>query len=621
EAAYNASAEKSREFEAKLTTILQHSPLMMGSAELDGDVILHLYDNSATERFFGEIPAANETEAATASAARSAAIRNWLARYQESYWTDAPVRFEYKHATLERVRLLAVTVTCTGQGNSGQLCFCYTAEDITDKKKAEESLLHLQQRLIGVIDSTSDCVFVVDADWRLTYLNHNARERFGYGNEMLSHAFWEVYPELIEGALWQNYSKAMAQRVSVEFDMFHEPPGVRYQIRAFPAQDGLVIFFRDVTSEWSAIEDLRNSEGESRRELVELESLYRSAPMCLALFDTNLRFVRINQTLAQLNGVPVEATLGRMLQDIVPSAYNLLAPMLHEVIETGQPVQAQLENPRARNGDAWQHNLANSYPLKDERGNVIGVNVVLLDTTAERQAERAVRQSEERFRQLAEAIPEIVWTADAAGDVDFRNAQWYAYTKRPQNEPASDWSKVIHPADLARCREAWSRSVATGEDFEVEFKLLRYDGVYRWFLCRARPMWNSDGEITKWFGTCTDIDQRKQMEQVLRRSNDDLKQFAAVATRDLQEPLRVLTSFSQMLSRQYRGQLAAEADNYLETIEDAAIRMNGRMQELLAYSPSEPEQQLSVGPIDLTAISAGEEALAAYGDSDRHNLN
>ncbi len=608
--------DTSREIEGRLGGILRHSPFMMGAVELDGDVVTHIYENAATEQFFTKVLAATGNQRVSRAVASAATIHSWLKRYQESCWIKVPVSFEHEYATEEGARWLTVTVDHTGQSSSGQLRFCYIAEDITDRKKTQKSLAQNQEQLTEILDTNPDAVFFLDGEWRVTFLNSRAIQTLGHGREILGRVFWDIYPELIGSAVWNQYSMAMTDRIPVEFDVCHGTDDLRFQVRALPSRGGLTIFLRDVTSERQAIDAFLDNENQMRRRLAELETLYQTAPMCLALFDTHLRFVRINETLAELSGVRIEATLGRMLGEILPSSYELIAPLLNQVIETGEPMHAQLANTKRGEGETWRHYLTNAYPLKDEAGTIAGVSLVLLDTTAERQAEQALRESEQRFRQLAEALPEIVWTADAAGNIDYCNARWYAYTKCAEKDAVSEWSSFIHPADIGKWRESWARSIGDGEDYEIEYQFLRHDGVYRWFLCRAQAVCNSNGEIVKWFGTCTDIHHHKRNEQVLRRSNEDLRQFTAAATHDLQEHLRNVTTFCQ-LARQYRGQLAAEADNYLETILEAATPMNLLLQDLLSYSLVSGEQQRSVGPADFGFITCGAEIATHRRESDR----
>ncbi len=583
----------SRDTEGRLGSILRNSPFMLGSVEVDNEVLTYVYESAAAEQFFGKVLLAGGNQRSSLSAARTATIHSWLKRYQESCWIKTPVSFEQEYSTEEGTRWLTVTVAHTGQGSSGQFRYCYVAEDITDRKKTQKSLTQNQEQLAEILETNPDAVFVVDCDWRVTYLNSRAIQTLGYGRENLGRVFWDLFPELVGSAVWNQYSEAMIERIPVEFDVFHGPDDVRLQVRALPCRNGLAVFLRDVTSERQAVDILMDNERELRRRLAELESLYQTAPMCLAVFDTHLRFVRINETLAELAGVRIEATLGRTLGEILPSSYDLIAPLLSRVIQTGEPVDAQFANTRRGEGETWRHCLANAYPLKDAARTVVGVSLALLDATAERQAEQALRDSEQRFRQLAEALPEIVWTADATGKIDYCNSRWYAYTKCAGKDAVSEWNNFIHPADISKWQECWARSISAGEDCEIEYQFLRHDGVYRWFLCRAQAVCNSDGEVVKWFGTCTDIHRHKRIEQILRRSNDDLKQLTAAASQDLQEHLRKITLQCQ-LARQYRGQVAAEPDKYVETILEAATPMNVVLQDLLSYSVVNGEQHRTV---------------------------
>jgi PAS domain S-box-containing protein len=123
------------------------------------------------------------------------------------------------------------------------------------------------------------------------------------------------------------------------------------------------------------------------------------------------------------------------------------------------------------------------------------------------------QQSEERYRSLADAMPQIVWTAGPDGVADYVNEGWVAYSGLSLVETANDgWLRVLHPDDLARTNELWERALESGRLFETEYRLRRADGVYRWHLARSLPARDASGEVTGWVGTCTDIDDRKRAE-------------------------------------------------------------------------------------------------------------
>lgn len=131
-------------------------------------------------------------------------------------------------------------------------------------------------------------------------------------------------------------------------------------------------------------------------------------------------------------------------------------------------------------------------------------------------ARNALRESDARFNTLADALPHMVWSTLPDGDHDYFNARWYDFTGVvPGTTDGADWESAFHPADRDRAWELWRRSLATGEPYEIEYRLRHSSGEYRWVLGRATPMRDLDGRIVRWIGTCTDIhDAKRQSEQI-----------------------------------------------------------------------------------------------------------
>jgi PAS domain S-box-containing protein len=129
-----------------------------------------------------------------------------------------------------------------------------------------------------------------------------------------------------------------------------------------------------------------------------------------------------------------------------------------------------------------------------------------------------LQHSEERYRYLADAMPQIVWTARPDGYIDYYNRRWFEYTGLTIEQTKGwGWQPVLHPDDVERCLRRWSKAVETGEAYEIEYRFRRaQDGTYRWHLGRAVPMRDESGRVVKWFGTCTDIDDHKRAEEALR---------------------------------------------------------------------------------------------------------
>jgi len=165
--------------------------------------------------------------------------------------------------------------------------------------------------------------------------------------------------------------------------------------------------------------------------------------------------------------------------------------------------------------------LDSGSPMFNKQGVFEGFIGTVIDIDNRKLAEEAVAQSARRFRQLADSMPQIVWTATADGYVDYYNKQWYLLIGEENQFGDESFLMHVHPDDKERCIESWHEVVRTGEPYEIEFRFrVKHANAYGWFLVRALPIKNDTGQIIKWFGTCTDIDDVKRIEQTLRESEE-----------------------------------------------------------------------------------------------------
>jgi PAS domain S-box-containing protein len=163
-------------------------------------------------------------------------------------------------------------------------------------------------------------------------------------------------------------------------------------------------------------------------------------------------------------------------------------------------------------------------------GKVIKITGIIRDINERKRMEEELAASEKRWRNLAESMPNMIWTCNPDGGCDYLSKQWINYTGIPLEEQLDrEWVKQVHPDDLRGLEEAWQRSVETGEKFDGEYRLRRHDGVWHWFKSRAIPVHDRFGNIVKWYGSNVDVEDLKQITKSLQQSQEDLKRAQSVA--------------------------------------------------------------------------------------------
>ena len=478
------------------------------------------------------------------------------------------------------------------------------AVDVTAQVTARQLLRSSEERYRSLVDAGRQVIWTNTAEgemrgeqpgWaRLTGQSYAQYQGYGWAEA--------VHPD-DRGPTIEAWRRAVDTRSVFDFEhRVRSPSGDfrPYSIRAVPLleADGRI---REWVGVHTDLTGQRKAEAEAQLERARLRTVFDAAPVAIAVTrGPEHRYESSNRRFAELSGREV---VGKTAREAFPELDNEeLFALLDGVYRSGQPfVGREFPASIARGGAIEEGFYDFIYqPLTDASGATTGLMTLAYEVTAQVRARQALervaadlRSSEERFRLLNETIPQQVWTGRPDGQLDFVNRRVLDYFGRTSEEMIGNgWQGLVHPDDLPRTLERWTRSLTTGEPYENEFRLRRAaDGAFRWNLAQAVCSRDDQGRIERWFGSNTDIHDRKENEklresliQALERSNADLDQFAYVASHDLKAPLRGIANLSEWLEEDLGPALNQPARDKLVKLRGRVHRMEALIDGILDYS-------------------------------------
>ena len=421
--------------------------------------------------------------------------------------------------------------------------------DVTEKRRIEQQLHESNARTHEILESLPLMTWTATPDGKVNYYN---QRWYDYtGNTYAELISWAdiIHPEDMEHTirLWKE-----AIRTGKPFET---------ENRWRSAADGVYRWFL------ARAVPIRNSEGEITMWVGSHTEIEDQKQAMLALEESTNKFRFLTESSPQVvwsanpdgnidytskqwldyTQMTLEDSLGYgWAPAIHPDDLPVLMELWAESITTGKLFYVEVRVCNVKTKE-YQWFLIKAQPLRNEKEEIIKWYGVGLNINELKELQEQLQESEQQFRFLTESIPQMVWTATPDGATDYFNKRWINYTGLSFEESVGPdaWLLALHPDDHKMAFERWQYSVRTGEYYELEYRIRNgQDGPYRWFLGQGIPMRDAEGNIVRWFGTCTDIEDHKKAEEELveknlelERINQDLDSFVYAASHDLKLPI------------------------------------------------------------------------------------
>jgi PAS domain S-box-containing protein len=343
--------------------------------------------------------------------------------------------------------------------------------------------------------------------------------------------------------------------------------------------------------EREAIEREGSAEDGLRAHLARYRSLVLAIAQVIWSQDSNGEMAGEQPSWAAYTGQTLAQYQRRGWLDAVhPDDHAATVDTWARAVSTGTPYE--IEHRLRRHDGKYRYFSVRAVPVFADDGTIREWAGIHTDITERKLTEQTLRDGVRQFRELADSMPQIVWAAGPDGCFDYYNRRWYEFTGRPEGISGDEsWSDVVHPDDQTECLNRWHAATQSGDPYEIEYRLREKGGTYHWFLRRALPVRDPAGLITRWFGTCTNIDAVKHTEDVLRRanaetdaSNRELEAFSYSVAHDLRTPLRSIDGFSQAILEDNSEQLDAQGKSNFARVRAAAQRMAHLIDDLQTLS-------------------------------------
>jgi PAS domain S-box-containing protein len=540
-----------------------------------------------------------------------AAMRGYLAGETGEFEVENRVR--HKDGSYRWMLTRGVAVRDAG---GKPIRFLGIGVDITDRKRAEEALVQERYLLHTLMDNLPDNMYFKDAASRFVRVNKALTAYFGLSDpaQALGKTDFDFYTEEHARSAYADEQEIIRTGQPVvgkeerEVWLDGRLRWVSTTKMPFRDKDGSITgtfgVSRDISRVKLAEEALRESEQRFR-------TFVDHATDAFFLQDERFEILDVNRQACESLGYARDELLGKTPTffdpDVTPADLENIQRKL-----SANEMMAFESRHRRKDGTAFPVEIRGKAFWEGGRQFTVAL---VRDVTDRKAAEEALRESERRWRGLAEALPQLVWSATPDGACDYFSRQWTEHTGVPEEALLGwRWLSVLHPDDRERTRALWLESVAGRGPYDVEYRVRRADGVYRWFKARGTPIRESEGAICKWFGTCTDISDGKRLEEELRQAKEAAEsanlakdEFLANVSHEIRTPMNAILGMTELA---LDTPLSDDLRQCLRTVKSAADNLLGLINDLLDFSKIEAGK-LELDTADFSLRSALGDTLRA----------
>jgi PAS domain S-box-containing protein len=547
------------------------------------------------------------------------------------YWEGEMQIFNLK--TGQRIDVYRYTFLIRDRQTGEPISYATVTRDITVAKQRERAVRDAEERLRLAQEAAALGSWIIETDTGRLQWGAGMNSLFGFPVDApATQESWRraVLPPdlpLVDRALAETVRKGTP--LEIEFRV-RKHGDVRWLLgrgRMFPGEDGRLTRFVganvDITERKLAESALKESEERFR-------ATFENAAVGIAHVGLDGRWLRVNERLCKIVGYSREELLQMTFADIThPEDLKADWAQAHAVLAGELTTYSMEKRYLCKHGETVWVNITVSL-MRDSANQPLCFISIVQDISERRRAEEALRQSEERFRELADNMSQFAWMADSTGSLFWYNQRWYEYTGSTFEEMQGwGWQRVHHPEHLDRVIQRFRTAVVEGTPWEDVFPLRSRDGEYRWFLSRALPIRDRQGAVVRWFGTNTDITEQLEAERSLRQSQEQIRQlneglerrieertaqlasanreleaFAYSVSHDLRAPLRAVDGYGRALVEDYEALLDEEGVRLIGRIRAATQRMSQLIEDLLNLSRVS-RGEMTITEVDLSRLAEG----------------